>query len=86
MKGAIKKGHTWVIQSTPLNRAGPSERAGLTDVPVSGISMKWIIARVTPIASGASAGCSLRESVTDRITNTNSAVITSSTSNAAHTA
>jgi hypothetical protein len=58
----------------------------LTEVPVSGISMKWIIASEKPIASGARAGCSLRESVTERITNTNRNVITSSTSRAAHTA
>ena len=62
--------HSWTIASVPAKSAGPIERAGLTDVPVAGIATKWIIGSARPIASGASAGCSLRSSVTARITST----------------
>lgn len=33
--------------------AGPNERAGLTDVPVTGIATRWINSSVKPIASPA---------------------------------
>ena len=78
--------HSWTIASVPANSAGPIERAGLTEVPVAGIATKWIAASVRPIASGASAGCSMRSSVTARITITKTAVSTSSSRNAAQAA
>ena len=77
---------SWMIASLPANTPTPIERAGLTDVPVSPIEAKWIIVSVRPMAAGASAGCSLRASVTARITSTKIAVRISSTRNAAHQA
>ena len=64
------KSHSWRIESPPAKRAGPIERAGLTEVPVAGMATKWMAARVRPMASGAKAGCSLRSSVTARMTQT----------------
>ena len=78
--------HSWTIASLPAKRAGPIERAGFTEVPVSGIVAKWIIASDRPMASGARAGCSLRSSVTARITIRKTQVVTASTSSAAHQA
>ncbi len=78
------KSQSWMIASDPANRPAPIERAGFTDVPVSGISAKWIIARDRPIAIGARPGCSLRSSVTERITSRKIRVATASTRNAAH--
>ena len=72
--------NAWV----PSKSAGPMERAGLTEVPVAGIATKWIAASVKPIARGASAGCSLRTSVTARITNTKTAVRIASSTSAPH--
>ena len=60
--------HSWMIASLPAKRPTPIERAGLTEVPVRLIEAKWIIASARPIAAGASAGCSLRASVTARMT------------------
>ena len=62
------------------------ERAGFTDVPVAAIEPKWIIVSERPIASGASAGCSLRMSVTRRITQTKIIVINVSRRKADHQA
>ena len=42
--------HSWAMASTPAKRAGPIERAGFTEVPVSGIVAKWIIASDRPMA------------------------------------
>ena len=77
---------SWMIASPPANRAGPIERAGLTDVPVAAIDAKWIIVSERPMDSGARAGCSLRVSVTARITQTKTMVRSSSSSRAAHQA
>jgi hypothetical protein len=76
--------HRSLSASAPPKRAGPIERAGFTDVPVAGIATMCTAKRVRPMASGARAGCSLRESVTARITNTKTAVRISSSTNAAH--
>ena len=76
--------HSCAMASTPAKRAGPIERAGFTDVPVRGMVAKWIIASVRPMASGARAGCSLRSSVTARITIRKTKVVTASTRRAAH--
>ena len=78
--------HSWTIASVPAKTPTPIERAGFTEVPVAGSSAKWIIASARPIASGPSAGCSLRSSVTARITHRKTAVITISSRNAAHQA
>ena len=78
--------HSWAMASTPAKRAGPIERAGFTEVPVSGIVAKWIIASDRPMAKGARAGCSLRSSVTARIAIRNTRVVTASTRKAAHQA
>ena len=48
--------HSWSIASPPAKSAGPMERAGFTDAPVSGIVVKWIIDNDKPIASGAECG------------------------------
>ena len=74
------------IASTPAKTPTPMERAGLTEVPVAAIDPKWSIVSVRPIASGASAGCSLRMSVTARMTQMNTIVISISSSRAAHQA
>ena len=84
--GARMNSQSWTIASPPANRAGPMERAGLAEVPVAGIATKWIAVSVRPIASGASAGCSKRSSVTARMTVTKVAVMSTSRRNAAHQA
>ncbi len=71
----------------PANTPTPIERAGLTEVPVALIEAKWIIASARPMASGPIATLtSLRSSVTARITQRKTAVITISSSRAAHQA
>ena len=51
------------------NRAGPIERAGLTDVPSSGMPTRWIAVSIRPIASPAKPR-SRGPSVTSSTTNT----------------
>ena len=60
------------MRSPPIS-AEPSERAGLTDAPVSGADAKWIATRVSGMASGASRAARLVEA---RMTATNVAVRT----------
>lgn len=38
--GAIQNSHNWPIASPPTNSAGPVERAGFTDVFVTGIEIR----------------------------------------------
>ena len=45
--------HSWPIASPPANSAGPIERAGFTDVLVTGIDTRWIRVSDSPIAIGA---------------------------------
>ena len=59
--------HSCTIASLPAKMSAPIERAGFTDVPVRGMVAKWIIDSESPMANGARAGCSLRSSVTARI-------------------
>ncbi len=40
INGATMNSQSWLIAAPPENRAGPMERAGLTDVPVTGITAK----------------------------------------------
>src|SRR5215213_5812662 len=62
--------------------AGPVDRAGLTDVFVTGIVIRWISVRQNPIASGANCvGASLL--VEPRITIRKKKVVTTSAMNAA---
>ena len=85
--GATTKSQSWTIASVPAKTPAPIERAGLTEVPVSGIATKWIIASARPIASGPmTALTSLRSSVTARMIQRKTAVSRISTSSAAHQA
>ena len=47
---------TWASGSPPANSAGPSERAGLTEVPVSGMPTRCTAVSARPIASPAKPG------------------------------
>ena len=49
-KGAAMNTQSCASAVPPSNRAGASERAGLTDVPVSGMQTIWISTSVRPIA------------------------------------
>ena len=51
--GAIQNSHSWPTAAVSANSATPVERAGLTDVLVTGIEIRWISVRANPIASGA---------------------------------
>ena len=53
--GATKKSQSWERALPPEIRAGPRLRAGLTEVPVTGIVTRWISIRVTPMANPAMA-------------------------------
>ena len=44
---------TWPSGAEPANSAGPIERAGFTEVFVTGIDTRWIRVRPRPIAIGA---------------------------------
>ena len=43
MSGAMMNNHNWLSASPPTNRAGPMLRAGLTEVPVSGIPIRCTV-------------------------------------------
>ncbi len=47
--GATMNSHTWLRAVPPTMRAGPRLRAGLTDVPVIGIPMRWTTVRLKPM-------------------------------------
>ena len=51
--GILGSALLWLIASTPANNAGPMLRAGLTDVPVTGIHTICTKTKVNPIASPA---------------------------------
>jgi hypothetical protein len=51
--GAIQNSQSWPIAQPPTKRAGPVERAGLTEVFVTGMLTRWISVRPRPIAIGA---------------------------------
>src|SRR5690606_12402732 len=53
MRGAAQKTHSWVKAAVSAKIATPVERAGLTEVFVTGIETRWMSVRVRPIASGA---------------------------------
>ena len=58
---------SWAMASPPANRAGPIDRAGFTDVLVTGMLTRWISVSASPMASGANP-LSARLSVTPMIT------------------
>ncbi len=51
--GATIKTQSWLRAAPPAKRAGAIERAGLTEVLVTGIEMRWITVSVRPMARGA---------------------------------
>jgi hypothetical protein len=53
--GATKKSQSWARALPPDKRAGLRLRAGLTEVPVTGMVTRWISIRVAPMASPAMA-------------------------------
>ena len=82
MIGATQNNHSCSIAAPPTNNAGPVERAGFTDVFVTGIEIRWISVRHRPMAIGANpAGARL--SVAPRMTNRKKNVITTSHTSAA---
>ena len=80
--GGGQNSHSWESAQPPTNNAWLVERAGLTDVLVTGIEIRWISVRVNPMASPAKpAGA--RESVAPWMTIRKKNVITTSIKNAA---
>jgi len=80
--GASQNSHNCSRAQPPTNSAGPVERAGLTDVLVTGMLIRWISVSASPIGIGANpAGARL--SVAPRMTNTNPALSTISQISAA---
>ena len=71
--GATMNSQTWLRASPPTMRAGPRLRAGLTEVPVMAMPIRWTITRVKPMTSPAVVALAVL-AVTPRITNTNKAV------------
>src|SRR3954465_12468711 len=51
--GATQKGQSCESAHPPTKSAGPVERAGLTEVFVTGMMTRWISVRQRPIAIGA---------------------------------
>ena len=51
--GASQNSHSWPSAQPPANSAGPVLRAGLTEVLVTGIQIRWISVSARPIAIGA---------------------------------
>ena len=47
--GASQNSQSWAIYGPPANRAGPVLRAGLTEVLVTGIEIRWMSVRHRPI-------------------------------------
>ena len=68
---------SWPRASPPANRAGPIDRAGFTEVLVTGIDTRWIRVSARPIAIGAKPR-GARVSVAPRMTSRKKAVSTTS--------
>src|SRR5712692_1180232 len=80
--GATQNNQSCSRAQPPTKRAGPVLRAGLTEVLVTGIEIRWIKVRPSPIAIGANpAGA--RRSVAPRMTIKKKNVITTSHTNPA---
>ena len=73
--------HTCRSALPPTINAGPSDRAGLTDVPVSAIPIRWTTVNPSPIESPTNPTVA-SWLVADRTTNTNRNVRITSTANA----
>ncbi len=48
-KGATQNNQSWPTYSPPAKRAGPVLRAGLTEVLVIGIEIRWMSVSARPI-------------------------------------
>lgn len=80
--GATRNTHTCPSASGPANTAAAIDRAGFTDVLLTGMLIRWTSVSVKPMASGATALYSLL-AVTERMTATKTAVRTISVSRTA---
>ena len=65
--GARTNSQTWLSAGPPTYQATPSERAGFTEVLVTGMLIRWIRVSASPVATGAKA-LFVRSSVAPRIT------------------
>ena len=81
--GATQNSHSWAIAQSPTYKATAVLRAGLTEVLVTGMLIKWIRVRHNPIAIGAKPFGAL-SSVAPRMTKRNIIVITTSVISAAN--
>src|SRR5688500_5485757 len=80
--GATQNSHNWASAPPPANSATPVERAGFTEVLVTGMLIRWIRVSARPIAIGAKpAGA--RRWVAPMMTTRNIAVSATSLINAA---
>src|SRR4029078_13297162 len=77
MIGATKNSHTSHRAAGPANQATPRERAGLTEVLVTGMDTRWIRVRPRPMAIGAKP-FGARSSVAPRMIERKTAVSTTS--------
>ena len=71
------KSQSWPTAPLPASKATAMERAGLTEVLVTGMETRWIIVRVRPMASGAKPAFA-RESVEPMMTMRKMKVMTTS--------
>ena len=82
MTGASQNSHNWATAQSPTYRATPVLRAGLTEVLVTGMEIRWINVNASPMAMGAKpAGARL--SVAPRMISRKNMVITTSDTSAA---
>src|SRR2546425_2536462 len=75
--GATQNSHSCEMAISGPNRAGPVLRAGLTEVLVTGIEIRWISVRHRPMASPPKPAAA-RLAVAPRMTRMKKAVITTS--------
>src|SRR5690606_23089311 len=80
--GAAQNSQSWFSAAVSAKIAAPVDRAGLTDVLVTGMETRWISVRVSPIASGAKPALAFL-AVVAKMTKTKKAVITVSMAAAA---
>ena len=57
--GATMNSHTWLSAVPPTTRAGPRLRAGLTEVPVIAMPMRWTTVRLKPMTMPAVAALAI---------------------------
>src|SRR5262245_38727205 len=80
--GATQNSQSWLSAAVSANNATPVERAGFTEVFVTGMETRWISVSVRPIASGAKPAVA-RGAVVARMMKMKKAVITTSMMRAA---